>query len=255
MEMIGHSPTDPQNRSLVRGIAILRAFRPGTDLLGNGELAERTGLPRATVSRLTHTLVSTGMLTHDRRARAYRLAAPLLSLAHAMRLGSPVLQAAAPLMRKTAEKLHVNVGLAVADHDEMVYLESIRYSPKVSLRYVLAGQRIPIELTSLGRAWLAVCSDAQRQRVLAQLKINKPAEYTPLLAEIEQARQAVQSQGFCVASWQPDVVALACPVWVSNQPIYALNISVTTHSSLADIADRLGPVLLDLAKQITLRLA
>src|SRR4051794_25447804 len=31
----------PVNRSLERGIEILRAFRPGSDLLGNGELAER----------------------------------------------------------------------------------------------------------------------------------------------------------------------------------------------------------------------
>jgi hypothetical protein len=29
------------NRSLERGIEILRAFRPGADLLGNGEIAER----------------------------------------------------------------------------------------------------------------------------------------------------------------------------------------------------------------------
>lgn len=41
-----------RNRSLERGIELLRAFRPGADLLGNGELAERTGLSRATVSRL-----------------------------------------------------------------------------------------------------------------------------------------------------------------------------------------------------------
>jgi DNA-binding IclR family transcriptional regulator len=33
----------PPNRSLERGIEILRAFRPGSTLLGNGELAERTG--------------------------------------------------------------------------------------------------------------------------------------------------------------------------------------------------------------------
>jgi DNA-binding IclR family transcriptional regulator len=83
-----------RNRSLERGISILRAFRPGSDLLGNGELAERTGLSRATVSRLTQTLVDSGMLEHDRRQRAYRLAAPVLSLAHAMRSGSPVLNIA-----------------------------------------------------------------------------------------------------------------------------------------------------------------
>ena len=56
-----------RNRSLERGIEILRAFRPGSDLLGNGELAERTGLSPATVSRLTQTLVGAGLLEHDRR--------------------------------------------------------------------------------------------------------------------------------------------------------------------------------------------
>ena len=38
------SRTDP-NRSLLRGLEILRAFRPGSDVLGNAEIAERTGLP------------------------------------------------------------------------------------------------------------------------------------------------------------------------------------------------------------------
>ncbi|HWT21187.1 MAG TPA: helix-turn-helix domain-containing protein, partial [Variovorax sp.] len=67
-----HAPADPAprrqhhedpllNRSLVRGIEILRAFRPGADLLGNGEIAERTSLSRATVSRLAQTLVETGL--------------------------------------------------------------------------------------------------------------------------------------------------------------------------------------------------
>ena len=78
-------------------------------------MCERTGLSRATVSRLAQTLVQCGLLEHDLQRRAYRLAAPVLSFAHAMRSGSPVLQAAAPLMRSAAEKLRVNVGLAVAD--------------------------------------------------------------------------------------------------------------------------------------------
>jgi DNA-binding IclR family transcriptional regulator len=120
-----------RNRSLERGIAVLQAFRPGADLLGNGELAERTGLSRATVSRLTQTLVDSGMLEHDRRRRAYRLAAPVLSLAHAMRSGSPVLQLASPWMQAEAKLRKINVGLAVADGDEMVYLESVRHATRL----------------------------------------------------------------------------------------------------------------------------
>ena len=87
------------NRSLERGIEILRAFRPGVDTLGNGEIAERTGLPRSTVSRLTKTLVAFGMLDEVRAERNYRLSAAVLSLGHAVRVGSPVLGVLGPLMR------------------------------------------------------------------------------------------------------------------------------------------------------------
>jgi len=239
-----------QNRSLERGVEILRAFRPGSDLLGNGELAERTGLSRATVSRLTQTLVGTGLLEHDRLRRAYRLAAPVLSLAHAMRSGSPVLQAAAPLMRGVAEKLRINVGLAVADRDEMVYLESVRYNRKVALRNVVAGQRVPIELTSLGRAYLAAAPEERRRALLAQFRARRSTGGPSLAREIARAIDSVAGQGFCVASWQPQVVALATPIVVGGHPVYVLNMSVTTEASADAVAVELGPALLELAAKL-----
>ena len=131
------------NRSLLRGTDILRAFRPGSDLLGNSEIAERTGLSTSTVSRLTQTLVAAGLLQQDRARRAYRLAPLVLSLGHAMRSGSQVLAIAAPYMRALAERERINVGLAYPDRDEMVYLESIRYNRRVALRNVVSGQRVP----------------------------------------------------------------------------------------------------------------
>lgn len=236
-----------KNRSLERGVEILRSFRPGADLLGNGELAERTGLPRATVSRLTQTLVGTGLLEHDRAKRAYRLAAPVLSLAHAMRSGSPVLNVVAPMMRKVAEQLKVNVGLAVADRDEMVYLESVRYNRKVSLRNVVAGQRVPMELTSLGRAWLAAATDAQRQERLAQIKARRAAGWDALECEINEAIADVHLKGYCAASWQPEVVALSVPIVVKNHPIYVINMSVTTQATMDAVANDLRVPLFSLA--------
>ena len=142
----------PANRSLERGVELLRAFRPGTEVLGNAELAERTGLSRPTVTRLAQTLVGCGLLQQDAPTRAYRLAPAVLSLAQAMRAGCNELQLAAPLMREVAERNHLNVGLAAPDRDEMVYLESIRYNRRVALRSVVSGQRVPTERTSLGRA-------------------------------------------------------------------------------------------------------
>ena len=239
-----------QNRSLERGIEILRAFRPGTDLLGNGELAERTGLPAATVSRLTQTLVRGGLLEHDPLHRAYRLAAPVLSLAHAMRAGSPVLQVAAPMMRGVAEKLKINVGLAVADRDEMVYLESVRYNRKVSLRHVVAGQRVPMELTSLGRAYLALAPEPRRRALMAQFKARRQSGWRALERDITQAIGSVLRSGYCAATWQPEVVALATPIVMDDHPIYVLNMSVTSQAQPDTVVRELKAPLLELGVRL-----
>lgn len=243
-----------QNRSLERGIEILRAFRPGAGLLGNGELADRTGLSRATVSRLTQTLVRTGMLDYDQRERAYRLAAPLLSLGQAMRTGSPILQVAAPLMRRTAEDLKINVGLATMDREEMVYLESVRYNRKVSLRNVVAGLRVPIELTSLGRAYLAVAPPEEREIIMAHLMTRRPGAWATLHKEIDQAIRSVEADGYCAASWQPEVIALATPLVCSGYAIHVLNVSVATTESLSSVINKLHRPLLELAAVINNRM-
>lgn len=243
----------PSNRSLERGIAILRAFRPGSELLGNGDLVERTGLSKATVSRLTQTLVGAGMLQMDSHSRALRLAPAVLSLAHAMRTGSSVLSVAAPLMRTLAETRRINVGLACPDQDEMVYLESIRYNRRIVLRHVVSGQRVPMELTSLGRAYLAVAPAARRKALFESFRLRRGAQWRVLNQQIQAAITSVKEQGFCAASWQPAVVALATPL-VTPDAVYVLNCSVSTTEPLPDIVQELHPALLQLRRDILQRL-
>ena len=234
--------TSKANRSLERGVEVIRAFRPGASVLGNGDIAERTGLPRSTVTRLTQTLVGCGLLQPEPGSRAYRLAPALLSFAHAMRSGSAMLALAAPCMRAISERHKVNVGLAAPDGDEMVYLESIRYNRRPSHRNVVSGQRVPMELTSLGRAYLAVAPPLQRQRLLAHFKAARKGQWASLSSELEKARASVLSQGHCHASWQPEVLAMACPI-VHGGSIYAINVSVSSPAPLESLIAELTPVL------------
>ncbi len=181
------------NRSLQRGVEILRAFRQGIDVLGNGEIAERTGIPRATVSRLTRTLVQTGMLDDVRSERAYRLAATVISFGHAMRMSSPILNALGPMMRAESMRRKMNVGLAAADRSMMVYLESVRFNPRVALRNVVAGQQVPMELTSLGRAYLAGHNRTGTRQTACDLqaaRCRRNAKSARRGAKIDPVRQA-----------------------------------------------------------------
>jgi DNA-binding IclR family transcriptional regulator len=143
----------------------------------------------------------------------------------------------------------------VADRDEMVYLESTRYNRRVSQRSVVAGQRVPMDLTSLGRAWLATAPPDQRLALMAMFAARRsPAAWKPIAREIDTAVQDVQTCGYCAAAWQPEVVALAVPLLVPGQPVHVLNMSITGPASISAISVLLSGPLLSLASQIVTRM-
>ena len=241
--------SDP-NRSLLRGLEILRAFRPGSDILGNAEIAERTGLPKSTVSRLTGTLLKAGFLYYSPQHHGYSLGGAVLSLSHAMRSASILLQVARPIMLTEAKRLKINVGIAIADRDEMVYLETLRFSGSSSLRQVVSGQRVPMALTSLGRAYLSTLSNDERRAQLLQLKSKHTRDWSTLRPEINDALQSIERYGWCAASWQPQVIALATPLPVELQTIHILNVSIQTSERFERVIDRLGPELNQLKSKL-----
>jgi len=132
----------------------------------------------------------------------------------------------------------------------MVYLESIRYSRRVAFRNVVSGQRVPMELTSLGRAYLATTSTPRRKALYEVFKARRGAQWPALLAEIEQSIRSVCASGFCVASWQPEVVALAAPI-TSAETCYSLNVSVSTVESREAVVEALTVPLLQLREAIS----
>ncbi|WP_371134714.1 IclR family transcriptional regulator [Pseudomonas sp. Q11] len=244
------------NRSLERGLDLLRAFRPGSEYLTNGDLSERTGLSKSTVSRLTQTLVRAGFLDYDPISGAYRLASSLLSLAHTLYHGSSLVRISEPLMRQVARQLQVNVGLAAADGDEMVYIESIRLGARKSPRIVGTGQRLPIDLTALGRAYLSVQDEVRRESLLEHFKARRCASrWAELSREINDAIQSVMCHGYCAASWQPQVVSIAAPLNLPTYRTHALNISLSTTESIDKVITRYSGPLLELTETIRSQLS
>ena len=216
----------PGSQSLARGLALLRAFRPGIGVLTNADLASRTGLPRPTVSRLTHSLVDAGFLDYDHVQRGYRLTVVYLSLALSYRTSQIALDLALPLMRTLAEVRRLNVGLAVLDDAEMVYLDSVRLSRLGVFRRMVPGSRIPVATTALGRACLSAMESGDQARVMDALAEQEGLRLPSVKAEIEAAFRSIETNGYCIAFWQEGIVAIAAPVRDPAGAIYSLNISM-----------------------------
>src|SRR5690606_16092705 len=126
--------TDPDGRnpqlvnSVVRAFSILRCFErsrghPEERYLGNQDIARRTRLPKATVSRLTQTLATLGYLEYAPAREKYALGPAVLGLGHAYMAGHGIVGIAQPLMQELAEYTRAAVMLAVPDGLRMLLLE------------------------------------------------------------------------------------------------------------------------------------
>jgi DNA-binding IclR family transcriptional regulator len=115
---------------------------------------------------------------------------------------------------------------------------------------VVSGQRVPIELTALGRAWLAVAPERERAALVAKWRAKRRKTWSGLDRELTNAAADIAQRGYCSASWQPQVIALACPLEFANRPTHVVNISVTSAASLSSVTRTLEEPLLKLAAQL-----
>lgn len=253
-------PLPPQavpgtNRSLGRGLQILSCFRPGISSLSNGELVERTGLPKATVSRLTQTLVHSGFLRHDEQRGSFRLAFSLLSLAHSAMLASGIERDIAPLMKKMAKAHRVNVGLSVPDGLEMLYLHVAHEDPSRLTRRIQPGHRKFIATNAVGHAYLAMLDSRQRALKMQALQQHCTLNWEPIRQSIEAAAKAYPHHHWCSVLWSHATRSVATAIEVRGD-IYVLNMSFSDAAyPMESLQQTLIPELLALREEIKAVLA
>jgi DNA-binding IclR family transcriptional regulator len=205
---------DPQMvTALARGLGVLRCFGAGDRWLGNTEMAERTGLPKPTVSRLTRTLTQLGYLQYDPGLKKYALGGGVMGLGLVALSQMDVRRIARPLMQALAERIHACVNLAMNDHHAMVYVDRYASASSYTVQ-VDVGSRLPIANTSVGRAFLCGLPDATRAALLDELRAENAADWPRLRKGIDKALREYEEHGYCssLGDWRQEVHAIAAPL-------------------------------------------
>ena len=243
------------NRSLQRGLMILRCFRPGLGALCNMDLVEKTGLPKATVSRLTKTLVNNGFLRRVAGSNEFRLSYSVLSLAHAVMLDSQVAHEALPLMQDLGEDRSINVGLSVRDELEMVYLHVVYGDSSRDSRRIEAGHRKPLEINAVGRAYLAALEKSEREALLRRCAARHPEDrWQRISCELDLAFQTFEREGYCSVVWNQATESIAVPL-ILTEGVFVTNVSFNINDYSHDEAVRLFvPALRQLGRVLQERL-
>jgi len=239
--------------ALARGLEVLRCFQPGDGALSNQEIAARTGLPKPTITRLTHTLTELGYLVSSTRSGTFQLGPGVLALGYAMLASIELRERARPAMEELAKQASVTVALGARDRLAVVYLEVAR-GPQIITISRHVGERLPIQSTSMGRAILASLPPAERDYLLRALGERVPEQAQAIREGVDRAREEIAERGFCASfgDWIPDVNAVAAPILsLDGDALYAMNVGGPSFMVPPErLTQELGPRLAEIAARL-----
>ena len=242
-------------QAVARGLAVLRAFKPGENSLSNSELAERTGLSKPTISRLSQTLAALGYLSIVPRTGHYQLGAGIVALCHSLLAGMPHRIAARPVLQEIADFSRLPASVGMRDQLVMLTIETAHHPQMRPARFDL-GSRLPIETSSMGRAYLFALSEDEREAMLHRIRLQWPrGEWRGVRARIDTAFESIAKRGFCVSlgDRQPDVYAVGAPVVTADGAVLALNSGgMPSEVTAAQLENEIGPRLARAARQISM---
>ena len=254
MSALHHPPRDSRfATTLAHGLALLEAFDAGHAALTNKELAQRSGRSKATVSRLSSTLLAHGLIEFEPGERRYRLSSAALTLGYPLLAGLDIRREARLGMKQLADELGGSVSLGLRERTRMIYVETSRGSNPIAFRPDV-GAALPMLQTAMGRAWLAAAPEALRHEVLHALRTQTPAAWAQWHGSVEPAIEHLRRHGFCVshADWQSDVYAVAVPLDApaDAEPL-VINCGVPIRGLRAgELETKVAPRLVALARRI-----
>lgn len=234
-ERIGGAEQDKDRNfvtALARGLEVLACFRANETVLTNTDFAERTGLPKATISRLTYTLCQLGYLVLSPAGGTYRLGAGVLQLGYSVLAGLDIADRAIEEMRalRDGPNSYITVALGEAHGSDVVYLavQPSRENVSLSMR---VGARLPLFDSAIGRALLVAMDEEAREQALAHAARNAPAGAdigdAARRAKLAAACAEYAARGFCTGygDWRADVNGIAVPLRALNgSRIFGLNV-------------------------------
>jgi sugar lactone lactonase YvrE/DNA-binding IclR family transcriptional regulator len=203
----------PGAQALRRGLSLLDivAERPG---LRFAEVADRSGLTRATAHRMLATLLDAGLLRIDERDQSYHLGFRLFEMAHRVWDQFDLRSAAEPELERLRDISGETVRLAIRDGDEVLYVDQREAAQPVRLGNGV-GARGPIHASGAGKAILAHLDPLQREQALNRLRLPRLTAQTITDRRVlAQHLDLTKARGYSISSDEQTegVSSVAAPV-------------------------------------------
>jgi len=212
---------------LAKGLAVIECFTADRPRLSIAQVADATGLDRATARRCLLTLSHHGYADYD--GKFFTLAPRILRLGTACLATMPLPRIVQPLLDTLSERIGESTSVSILDGAEIVYVARAAQRRVMSIS-LMPGSRLPAFCTSMGRVLLAVLPEAAARAVLGAgpLPARTPHTLTDPEAVIAEFAR-VRTQGYALIDQEVELGLRSIAVPVQNargQVVAALNVGL-----------------------------
>lgn len=187
----------PDNYSVIKAFAILRAFRDTEGWLSSCELSRRANLPLASGYRLIQTMEKIGVIAKGKRGQ-YRPGMELLSLSRSVPMLDFLKDASDPVLAELAASHGLTTHLAILENAMVTYIGKYAGATSFPL-HTRVGAQFEAYCSAVGKVLLAGMSRAQVEAFImdGQLVALTPFTITSPF-RLREELEGVRKRGYAV---------------------------------------------------------
>lgn len=216
-------------QGLVKGLSVIECFDDQHVRMSITDVANRTGLERATARRCLLTLAHLGYASYD--GKFFELTPRVLNLGHSYLAGTPLPRLIQPFLEELSAATSESTSAAVLDGTEILYVARASTRRVMSIN-LAPGARLPAYCTSMGRTLLAALPADEAAAILERSQLVAYTERTKAdMASITTELAVIAAQGFAVIDQELELglCSIAVPLTNSSgQVVAAINIGAQT---------------------------
>lgn len=240
-------------QSLEKGLAVINSFSNERSSQTLSEVAELTGLTRATARRILLTLNELGYVS--RADRSFSLTPKVLDLGYSFLSSLRLVEIAQQPMERLADEVKESSSMSVLDGLDIVYVA--RVSTKRIMTIALAlGSRLPAYPTSMGRVLLAGMPESDLDGYIAKTRFEQLTQHTIVdEGKFRAAIDQVREEGYALVDQELEegVRSIASPIVNRDREVVAA-MNISCHASRVTVATmrkQLRPRLTATAEEIS----
>lgn len=246
-------------RGVIRTLTLLR-YLNRNNCATVSEIFKTTGISRPALYRILDAMIESGHVARGHVKGTYVLTSLVRELSDGFKEEDWISELAAPVLSKLQQKVLWPTELATLHNTRMYLRDSTRRQSPLVIDGETVGRDIPVLETSLGMAFIAHCSFAERQNILHALGLH-PTDKAHV-RRLEAAFKEIRRKGY--ASRYKGVIegtlyqtsSIAVPIVYSDAVLAAICITfIASALSVEDAVARYLAALQDASLEISNRIS